>query len=132
MQELINTIGEYRFKSHFFTHIEHINKHSVEIIKKILAKKGSFTILIPTITTDISLKKYIDNENIEYTLMVDSEESLSKAINIVTNQSSSKNQYTPIFNGSNMAFFKENVFMDLNDLLSSPISKKKVYLGIKY
>lgn len=34
MQELINTIGEYRFKSHFFTHIEHINKHSVEIIKK--------------------------------------------------------------------------------------------------
>ena len=40
MQELINTIGEYRFKSHFFTHIEHINKHSVEIIKKILAKSN--------------------------------------------------------------------------------------------
>jgi pseudo-rSAM protein len=127
MQELINTIGEYRFKSHFFTHIEHINKHSVEIIKKILAKKGSFTILIPTITTDISLKKYIDNENIEYTLMVDSEESLSKAINIVTTNPLAKINIRPFFNGSNMAFFKENVFMDLNDLLSSPISKKSIF-----
>ena len=103
------------------------NNSLIEILKKILAKKGSFTILIPTITTDISLKKYIDNENIEYTLMVDSEESLSKAINIVTTNPLAKINIRPFFNGSNMAFFKENVFMDLNDLLSSPISKKSIF-----
>ena len=59
--------------------------------------------------------------------MVASEESLSKAINIVTTNPLAKINIRPFFNGSNMAFFKENVFMDLNDLLSSPISKKSIF-----
>ena len=54
-------------------------------------------------------------------------ESLSKAINIVTTNPLAKINIRPFFNGSNMAFFKENVFMDLNDLLSSPISKKSIF-----
>ena len=64
---------------------------------------------------------------IEYVFEVSSEEDYSQAEQLIDRFQIEKHQIKPIYNGINLEFFEENVFLSKEDILSSSLSIKDFF-----
>jgi pseudo-rSAM protein len=125
LQELMPILNNYNFKKGFFIHNSHINNETGIAVRELLKNDCHFNIFIDA-NTPIA-DTLIEDNNVEYIIIVDSEESLLKALNYTESHPELKINICPFFNKQNISFFEDNVFMDLDALISIPISKKAIF-----
>ena len=128
LHDLISHIAVYNFSKRFVINHKHINNWTISIIEQLLESKCSIIILFEPESQIINYSDVIgNNNNIEYAVMVDSEETLSFAIDFMDSNAELYLELYPFFNNRNLSFFKKNVFIKTKDLLDLPISKKAIF-----
>lgn len=127
IQDFISILFKYTFKKCFFSHISNIDEQNILLIQNLLEKGCLFTILVTPELLDAEFNCCIKNDKVEYVLVVDSEIALSRAIHKIDTYPLLNLKIRPFFNGKNLDFFHENVFVNLEDILSLPINKKSIF-----
>ncbi|GHV40051.1 hypothetical protein FACS1894179_05950 [Bacteroidia bacterium] len=74
-------------------------------------------------------KRQIYDDRNEFSFLVDSERSLEKIEDYIDKQDDFKYHIIPVYNGGNINFFENNVYMDKDDILESPISMRQIFIN---
>jgi len=127
LQLLIPHLGVYSFSKRFIVNSSHINDRTIDIIKRLLESKCFVMVLFEPSSKIINYMDALGNTNIEYVVIIDSEKTLSAAIDFIETNPELCVEFYPFFNDQNLAFFKDYVFMNIKDLLDLPISKKTIF-----
>jgi pseudo-rSAM protein len=64
----------------------------------------------------------------EYLFLIRSEDDFQSAEEMIKKYAISKHTFVPVYTGENMDFFKRNIFLSKEDILSQPISMKEIFI----
>ena len=67
-----------------------------------------------------------DIDNVQWNFIVASDSDLGK-INALPQIENRRTKILPFYNGENLDFFAENVFMELDDIIENPIDRKNIF-----
>jgi len=82
---------------------------------------------VPQLLIDASRKLNLTSIQVEWVFAVSSKREFTKVNSIILKSNLESVEIKPFFNGKNLKFFKENVFLTKEDLLNSGLSKREVF-----
>lgn len=124
LDELLKALVAFPFQKIFLLNYKHIDENTLNAVNKILRYNYSVTILMHE--SNSNGLKIINNTNVEYVHIVDSTKSLRRVVDIMELNPELKMSIKPFFN-KNMSFFKENIFINHDDITESITTKKSIY-----
>ncbi len=65
--------------------------------------------------------------SVQYHFLITNEDELEQSETIISEYKLKQNQIIPIYNGSNEPFFKENIFLNKDDIFDDPLSMKRIF-----
>lgn len=127
---LLDILQNYTFKKVFYSHINNLDTIKA---KEILIQKGAE---LNILTNSIIDEKYLEEtlktlkgffSQIKWTFIINNETEYTYFESIISKFKLSNHIIKPFLHNSNIDFFKENVFLEEEDILRNKISKKEVY-----
>lgn len=123
-------ISNLPFQIKLYAHYKNILPNSEKL--KDIAKTHTLCILVPDDFSKNDLKYAIglskaNNLNIELVFHITSNQQYSKATEFCEEKKIQDFSILPIFIGSNIYFFQQNVFLDYESIFSIPSSKKDIF-----
>lgn len=72
--------------------------------------------------------EYLKNKpDVRFHLLVESEMQIEQAEQLIAEIEAERCEWVPIFNGENLKFFENNVFLNEDDIMSAPISMREIF-----
>lgn len=72
--------------------------------------------------------EYLKNKpDVRFHLLVESEMQVEQAEQLIAEIEAERCEWVPIFNGENLKFFEDNVFLNEDDILSAPVSMREIF-----
>jgi pseudo-rSAM protein len=125
--ELSELLADFKDRTHFYIHYMNYERNAI--------LENFHTVLIVNFPIDKpALDKVlseIDKEQTSVHFIVENEEQYTKVEQLVENQNIGKYEIKPFFNGNNIDFFKENVFVNKEDIFSKPLSMREIFKNQK-
>ena len=126
------------FKGTSFRRKFHIPLFQLEQDQKILLKKYDWLSLYITFPIDPEKHELLSNllqnkeasKRIECYFIIQDAADVDNAIGLISDLSITHTFFKPFFNGENMRFFKDNVFISADDLQASQPSQKQIFSRI--
>lgn len=128
--DLADVINEYEFDFHIWTNYLNIPKENIDnflsckVINEILV---TFPIKLSSFET--VAHQYASIANFHF--LIENEKQYRDTINLIENLKITSFYIEPIYTGSNMNFFLENVFLEQKDIFSSVISMREIFRNQK-
>ena len=122
LQTLLNENVSSSFKKTVYLNYKHINGFEWEMITK---SQSETVVLIDS--DDLKRIEILpDIDNVQWNFIVASDSDLGK-INALPQIENRRTKILPFYNGENLDFFAENVFMELDDIIEKPIDRKNIF-----
>lgn len=126
-KELLKLIENYHFKTYLYISYSNIDLHFVSLMRNI--DNVNVCILVQEtnkMNIIFSLIKNIDLRSVKWLFIVSSEKEYSNVSQLIE-ESEIVGEVIPFFNNENIDFFEKYVYIELEDILSEPISRQKIY-----
>jgi hypothetical protein len=68
-----------------------------------------------------------NNPDARFHLLVENEMQVEQAERLVAGIEAERCEWVPVFNGENLKFFEDNVFLDEDDITSGPVSMREIF-----
>lgn len=68
-----------------------------------------------------------NNPDARFHLLVENEMQVEQAERLVAGIEAERCEWVPVFNGENLKFFEDNVFLDEEDIVSGPVSMREIF-----
>lgn len=127
--ELKPILDKYNYEYHFFIHYRNFSE---VLLPNLINQK--FEILVNFPIDKEMLLKQIRNSYSNYTtyhFLIEDEIQYELIDKLIEEYQISNFKITPFFTGSNYEFFKSNIFLDKEDILSEPIIYRKIFCNQK-
>jgi pseudo-rSAM protein len=130
--QLLGILSHFDFEYHFWSHYRNVNA-LYPIIQVLSGCKTHILINFPTSEEEVRqcLERYGENENVNFTFLVENEEQLEWIEHITSLFSCCHVRIVPFFNATNHSFFEENIFMDKDDILENPVVQRTIFCNQK-
>lgn len=124
---LLQLIEHYRFKKYIYLSYKNIKPNFISQMKDI----DGLTVYILVeelfeLNIFHSLMKYSDIRSVKWQFIVSTEKEYYD-VNKLTDELGIDGEIIPFFNKKNIDFFEKYVYLELDDILSEPISRQKIY-----
>lgn len=118
----LNTLIEQspQFNWHLWQHGANVKSLSLNHVK-------NEVILTAPYEEAILSESLLNNLNARFHLFVENEWKVEQAERLVAGIETERREWIPIFNGENLRFFEDNVFLSEDDILSTPISMREIF-----
>jgi pseudo-rSAM protein len=128
-KELLSILNKNAFDYHFWFHLFNIDGIDLDVFP------GQKEILVAYPFEEESLKKVLEKysvrQDITFNFLIENDESFLR-VNELLNQYDKINfELIPFFNGENIDFITQNVFLDEPDILSEIIEMRKIFRNQK-
>ncbi len=120
--ELLNIFRQYKqYSYHIWIHVANVN--NIILKEKYLKKE-----IILTFPYDIVKVEQLSSEsNCIFHFLVENDSHVRMADDTIKLLDSEKYCIEPVFNGNNMDFFEDNVFLNENDIFSDKIDMREIF-----
>ena len=122
LQALLNDNASSSFKKVVYLNYKHLDGFEWEMITK---SQSEAVVLIDSDDLE-RIETLPDIDNVQWNIVVASESDLER-INVLPQIENKKTKILPFYNGENLDFFAENVFMELNDIIENSIDRKTIF-----
>lgn len=68
-----------------------------------------------------------NNSNVRFHLLVENEMQVEQAEYLIAGIKAERCEWVPVFNGENLKFFEDNVFLNEDDIMSAPVSMREIF-----
>ena len=120
-ESLINLLNKSTHNIFYYFHYTDLEKENSQQLFSLLNKNDTKTVLVDFPFHEeyfIKWKKFIEEKNIQFEFIVESDSHINKAENIISKFGIQNYHFKPFYNENNFDFFKENVFISEEDILS--------------
>ena len=127
IDEFLLYVTEFKVKIRIFLHYELVNKHLEKLLKLFGNYDFSLVLLInsPFIyEVLLEITRKFEKFKVNYKVLVSSEKDYENAIKLSSNDNL---DIIPIYNGKNLSFFVDNVFLNKEDIINSHVSMKEIF-----
>ncbi|MBQ8959317.1 MAG: TIGR04150 pseudo-rSAM protein [Bacteroidales bacterium] len=121
LSQLHALVEQYpQFSWHLWQHIINGKGLSLDHVKTevILTAPFEKTMLPETFQHD---------SNVWFHLLVESEMQVEQAEQLIAGIEAERCEWVPVFNGENLKFFEDNVFLNEDDIMSGPVSMREIF-----
>lgn len=125
--ELLDLIEHYRFKIYLYLSYSNIDTHFVSMIKNmdnvnvcILVEESYKINILHFLIKKLNLK------SVKWLFIVSAEKEYNGVIQLIE-ESGITGEIMPFYNKNNIDFFEKYVYLELDDILSEPISRQTIY-----
>jgi len=125
--ELSNLLADFKDRTHFYIHYKNYERNTIV--------ENFHTVLIVNFPIDkpaldkVLLKISKEKANVHF--IVEDEEQYTEIEQFIEDYTIEKYEIKPFFNGNNMLFFNENVFMTDEDIFSKILSMREIFKNQK-
>jgi pseudo-rSAM protein len=134
LKPLINLLKLKRFKTHFYIHYLHLSKDSGDISFLALTNPKVTLIVTPPYLQarlDKALEKALQSKaEVKIVFVIENQEHIDQVEEMVAPKSISSFSYKPYFNGRNIDFFEQDVFMEMEDIFEARPNLREVYANM--
>lgn len=126
--ELILMLDSYSFMVNVYINYGNVNEALISLLEN--HENISIILLSDAEVTDkqiLEILNYACSLNVKWQFVVSSDEDYFQVNEFVDKYNLSAN-IVPFFNGMNNDFFSQNVYLDIEDILSDPISKQQIFI----
>ncbi|MDR1201551.1 MAG: TIGR04150 pseudo-rSAM protein [Tannerellaceae bacterium] len=127
--EIINLFPIFHFSKNLYIHCNNLSDININLLLK-CTNLAQLKILIPVDAFSVFFKNSylnLDNHNIEYQFIIDSNSNIETLENDPLFQSLNRIEWRPVYTGNNDLFFSQNIFIEFDDILNSPINKTTIF-----
>jgi len=125
--ELSQLLADFKDRTHFYIHYKNYERNTF--------LENFHTVLIVNFPIDKpALDKVVSEINKEKTsvhFIVENEDQYTKTNHLIENHNISRYEIKPFFNGKNIDFFRENIFVSKNDIFGKPLSMREIFRNQK-
>ncbi|MDR1054572.1 MAG: TIGR04150 pseudo-rSAM protein [Prevotellaceae bacterium] len=126
----LRNIFSGEIKLNYWIHDENIAKcNDEELIDSLQTKTIIVNFPINQELLECCLNKTDNNSTFNF--IVENLSQFEKAEEIIQNYNLHSHQIIPFYNGNNIDFFRENIFLTKEDILSEPIEQRKIFCNQK-
>ncbi len=128
-EELLSILTKYTFDYHFWFHLINIGGIDLDVLP------GHKEILVTYPYKEESLKKVFGiasgRKDIAFNFLIEGEHGFSNVNDLIAQYDQINFELIPFYNGENMDFITQNVFLDENDILSETLKMPKIFCNQK-
>jgi pseudo-rSAM protein len=124
LDSLISKITEAGIEASIWSHYSQIQENTGNY------REASFNILVPSSISELDLEKAAANTRCSkatFHFLVENEFDVAQAETLTSKYQIGSSQLHPIYNGSNISFFEENVFIDKDDVFYKTFSHREIF-----
>ena len=125
--ELNHLLAEFKDRTHFYVHYKNYTKNTI--------LENFHTNLIVNFPVDNpafnNVLSEINKEKTNVHFIVENEEQYTETEQFIENNKIDKYEIKPFFNGKNIDFFCENIFVSKEDIFSKPLSMREIFRNQK-
>jgi pseudo-rSAM protein len=128
LHELIELLKDYDFDFHYWIHIENLSNANLDF-----DYNKDIIINFPIHTTLV--KQYIEDHKEDkkatYHFLIENESQYNDAESIIKLTDIDNYQITPVYTGSNISFFENNICLGKEDIFAAPIPHRIIFCNQK-
>jgi pseudo-rSAM protein len=128
LKELIQLVNQYDYTFHYWINYQNLMSEKKTINSEQFAIKE---ILINSSLEDTELQAYIsyniNNQNITFHFLFENEKQYDSINEFIYSHPSTNFNLIPIYTKNNLVFFRQNIFMDKDDIFFKPIEQRKIF-----
>jgi len=127
LSELSNLLAEFKDRVHFYVHYKNYTRNAV-------LENFHINLIVNFPVDNPVFDKVLLEINKEKTsihFIIENEEQYKEAEQLIDNHDIGKYEIKPFFNGKNIDFFRENVFVSKEDIFSKPLSMREIFRNQK-
>lgn len=105
----------------------HMWQHGLNCEGFALGKAKADVLLSAPFETCDGFKDLKNKPNVRFHLLVENEMQVEHAEHLIAEIEAERCEWVPIFNGENLKFFEDNVFLNEDDIMSAPVSMREIF-----
>lgn len=128
-EELLPIFNTYAFDYHFWFHLFNIDGIDLDVLP------GHKEIIVTCPFEEESIKKVFGvvsgRKDITFNFLIEGEHGFSNVNDLIAQYDQINFELIPFYNGENMIFLNQNVFLDEKDILSETLEMRKIFCNQK-
>ncbi len=134
-EELVRVLRNTQIEKNYFSHYKNI-LNAGEHLKLLDPEYERMRIFVTSPLDRAKLETAIEvvkQTNLKYlcTFIIQDESEFNEAEDVVSKLNVDDYEFQPFYNGENLSFFKENIFIDKDEILGTKPSMKDIYQNMK-